>query len=188
MSEARPPVETDDVVVLLLGAPGGAYGRGFLPGITRLEKLIFLAERETPVAEWLTETAEFRSHKFGPFSDKVYRAVNMLAAAGLLEASAQRTDDTDERWEDINVVGLGSEVDPYTERTFRLTERGMKYYAALIRELPASDPEAVLRSFKDRYARLPLTQLVRYVYKAYPQFTDKSEIREKILGPKSASF
>jgi hypothetical protein len=175
------PIETDDVIVLLLGAPGGPYEPGYLPGITRLEKLVFLAERETPVAQWLTDAADFRSHKFGPFSQKIYRAVDMLASADMLIDSAVRTDDTEERWEDINVVGL-NDVDPYTERTFKLTPRGQRYYDALIAELAATTPEPTLRSFKDRYAALPLTQLVRYVYKAYPDFTDKSEIRDRVLG------
>jgi hypothetical protein len=100
----------------------------------------------------------------------------------MLIDSAKRTTDTEERWEDINVVGLGRDVDPYTERTFQLTTRGLNYYAALISELSRSNPEQVLKSFKDRYARLELTQLVRYVYKAYPEFTDRSEIRDRILG------
>lgn len=182
MGAQKPEVETDDVIVLLLGAPGGPYKRGFLRGITRLEKLVFLVERETPVAQWLTEVADFRSHKFGPFSEKIYRAVGILARAGMIIDSSERTDDTEERWEDINVLGLGQDVDPYTERTFQLTERGFKYYAALIDELRAVNPEPVLKAFKERYARLPLTQLVRYVYKAYPEFTDKSEIRDQILG------
>lgn len=182
MSAPLQPVEVDDVVVLLLGAPGGPYESGYLPGITRLEKLVFLAERETPVAQWLTEASDFRSHKFGPFSAKVYRAVELLSRANMLVESAARARDTEDRWEDINVIG--EDVDPYTERTFRLTERGQKYYRALVAELSHADPETVLRSFKNRYAGLPLTQLVRYVYRAYPEFTDKSEIREQILGSK----
>ena len=179
----RPQVETDDVIVLLLGAPGGSESPGYLRGITRLEKLVFLLERETPVERWLTEAVEFRSHRFGPFSSKIYKAVGLLAKAEMLELSAVRTEGRgEERWEDINVVG--EDADPYTERTFRLTERGIRYYRALLGELEpvAPDAEAILRAFKDRYAVLPLTQLVRYVYKAYPEFTDKSEIREQVLG------
>lgn len=180
---ADPPasqaVETDDVIVLLLGAPGGPYERGYLAGITRLEKLIFVAERETPVASWLTEVADFRSHKFGPFSSKIYNAVDTLAAAGLIVDSDRSAKNDEDQWESINVV-FGSDVDPYVERTFRLTERGDRYYQAVKGMLPG-DAESVLKSFKDRFAGLPLRQLVRYVYEQYPQFTDKSEIRDRIL-------
>jgi hypothetical protein len=173
------PVETDDVVVLLLGAPGGPAEQGALEGVTRLEKLIFLLERETPARSWLTEVADFRSDRFGPFSAEIYKAVDSLWAYGLLQDSARFAEDTEDRWESVNVVG--KDVDAYTTRTFQLTERGKKYYAALVSELPG-DAEEILRSFKDRFARLPLRQLVRYVYERYPEYTDKSEIREQILG------
>lgn len=178
----RPQVETDDVVVLLLGARGGPDPEGYLRGITRLEKLVFLLERETPVARWITEAVDFRSHRFGPFSAKIYKAVGLLAKAELLKMSAIRSEGQGERWEDINLVG--EDADPYTQRTFQLTDRGFRYYQALLEDLKpvAPDAEATLRAFKDRYAGLPLTQLVRYVYKAYPEFTDKSEIRDQVLG------
>jgi len=173
------PIETDDVVVLLCGAPGGPQPRGSLEGVTRLEKLIFLLERETPVRTWLTEVADFRSDRFGPFSAEIYKAVDSLWAYGLLEDSARFADDAEDRWETVNVVG--KDVDEFTTRTFKLTERGLRYYDALIAELP-DNAETVLQTFKDRFARLPLRQLVRYVYERYPEYTDKSEIRDKILG------
>ena len=172
------PIETDDVIVLLLGAPGGSDQRGHLDGVTRLEKLVFLLEHETPARSWVTEVADFRSHKFGPFSAKIYKAADTLWSYGLLRDSARLSDSTEDRWEALNVVGV--EPDPYTTRTFELTERGLKYYAVLIRELP-KDAEQVLSRFKDRFASLPLRQLVRYVYERYPEFTDKSEIRDQIL-------
>ncbi len=172
------PIETDDVIVLLLGAPGGPAPSGYLEGVTRLEKLVFLLEHETPAGSWTTESADFRSHKFGPFSAKIYKAADTLHAYGLILDSARASDSTEDRWEAVNVVG--DELDPYTTRTFKLTSRGRSYYDALIQELPRG-AEDVLRAFKDRFANLPLRQLVRYVYERYPEFTDKSEIRDQIL-------
>lgn len=171
-------IETDDVIVLLLGAPGGSDDVGHLDGVTRLEKLVFLLERETPVRSWITEAADFRSDRFGPFSAKIYQAVEKLSNAGLLLDSAQVADNEEDRWESVNL--LGDEPDPYTTRTFELTDRGMRYYRALIELLPQT-AEETLRSFKERFGTLPLRQLVRYVYERYPEFTDKSEIRDQIL-------
>lgn len=173
-------IETDDMIVLLLGAPGGSEAPGHLDGVTRLEKLVFLLEHETPARTWATEAADFRSHRFGPFSAKIYQAVDSLWAYGLLKDSARVSDNTEDRWEAVNVVG--NELDPYTTRTFELTERGSRYYAALIVELP-DDAEAILTRFKERFASLPLRQLVRYVYERYPEFTDKSEIRDSAMSP-----
>ena len=175
---ARTPVETDDLIVLVLGAPGGPDRRGYLEGVTRLEKLVFLLERETPVREWLTDRADFRSYRFGPFSAKIYQAADTLAAAGLLKDSAKRAETQEDTWEAWNA--LGQDLDPYTTRTFELTDLGQRYYQALLTDLPA-DAERTMSSFKDRFARLPLRQLVRYVYERYPEFTDQSEIRDEIL-------
>jgi hypothetical protein len=181
-SPAKSPVlETDDAIVLVLGAPGGPDRQGYLEGVTRLEKLVFLLERETPVRDWLTETADFRSFRFGPFSSKIYQAVDTLAAADLLRDSAKAAKSSEDRWESVNVLLDGADVDPYTTRVFELTDRGMRYYAAIILELP-STAEDTLASFKRRFAHLPLRQLVRYVYERYPQFTDQPEIRDQILG------
>lgn len=176
----KAPLETDDAIVLLLGAPGGEQKAGYLEGVTRLEKLIFLLERETPVQDWMTEKADFRSWKFGPFSSKVYEAADTLAAAGMIRDSATDARTAEDRWESLNALVDEEDLDPYTTRTFELTERGANYYAALLRELPP-ETEQVVREFKRRFARLPLRQLVRYVYERYPQFTDQSEIRDQIL-------
>lgn len=172
------PVEVDDVVVLLLGAPG-LDRRGELQGITRLEKLIFLAERETPIRRWVTERADFRSHRFGPFSSKVYRAVDQLVAAGLIQDSKAVSDSSEDSWEAGHVV-IGSDAEPYITRDFELTQVGERYYDALLRDLPEG-AESTLQAFKSEFAPLPLRQLVRYVYQRYPEYTDQSEIRDDIL-------
>jgi hypothetical protein len=141
---------------------------------------VFLLERETSVGRWVTQAADFRSHKFGPFSSRIYQAAEALSAYGLLEDSARPAESSEDQWEAVNVVGVAG-IDPYTTRIFRLTDRGRQYYAALLSELPPG-AEGVLTKFKKRFGGLPLRQLVRYVYERYPEFTDKSEIRDEILG------
>ncbi len=177
-----PEIETDDLVVLLLGAPeGSSPSTGRLEGVTRLEKLLFLIEKERQ-PDWLTETAEFDSDKFGPFSSKVYDAVDTLAAAQLIRDSNQLTSSTEDAWETANIIrDPGDAADPYATRNFELTDRGRRYYQALIAELPV-DVEDQLGDFKGRFGKLPLRQLVRYVYERHPDFTDKSIIRDDILG------
>lgn len=175
------PLETDDAIVLLLGAPGGSERTGYLEGVTRLEKLVFLLERETSARDWMTEKADFHSWRFGPFSSKIYEAADTLAAAGMIRDSASKAANVEDSWEAVTALLDERDLDPYTTRTFELTERGQKYYQALLTELPP-DAEQVLGDFKGRFGSLPLRRLVRYVYERYPQFTDKSEIRDDILG------
>jgi uncharacterized protein len=178
-------LEVDDAVVLLLGAPSKVPTlRNRVDGITRLEKLVFLLERETPLGEELSEKPDFESHNFGPFSSKIYQAVDTLVAAGLLEDSAAIASSTEDAWEAENLIGT-SLSDPYATRNFSLTDKGQRYYKALIKELP-SDTEVVLERFKERFGTLPLRQLIRYVYQRYPGYTDKSVIRRDILGDRGS--
>jgi hypothetical protein len=175
-------LEIDDAIVLLLGAPARVQPLvGRLQGITRLEKLIFLMERETSAKRWLTEEADFDPYNFGPFSSKVYQAVDMLGAAQIISDSGANSDSTDETWEQANVIGEARGSDPYVTRDFELTERGWRYYQALLKRLPDGALEE-LTEFKNRFASLPLRQLVRYVYQRYEEFTSRSLIKDDILG------
>jgi hypothetical protein len=182
------PIEVDDAVVLLLGADVPGARDGEIVGITRLEKLIFLLERETSGREWLQQDAEFEPYNFGPFSHKVYQAVDMLAAAELIEDSMSPAEDDSDGWEQRDKIGLDSGSagrtqvrDPYTTRDFRLTDRGWKYYRALTKELTQEQLDE-LKDFKKQFAFLPLRQLIRYVYTRYDDFTTRSQIRADILG------
>ena len=182
------PIEIDDAIVLLLGTDVPGSRGGEIKGITRLEKLVFLLERETSSKEWLSEDAAFEPYNFGPFSQRVYEAVDLLAAAQLIEDSSSPAPDDADSWESRDRIGLDEGAmgktqvrDPYTTRDFLLTERGWKYFHALESELK---PESVdeLRQFKRRFAPVPLRQLIRYVYQRYEEFTTKSHIRDEVLG------
>jgi DNA-binding PadR family transcriptional regulator len=177
----EPSLELDDLIVLLLGAPSQKPSlQDRLEGVTRLEKLVFLLEKESPIRQLLAEEAEFRSHNFGPFSSKLYQAVDMLAAAGLLEDSSDLGSSTEDSWEAQTLIG-GNPSDPYATRNFALTDKGRRYFDALKKEVPESYIKD-LTEFKDRFASLPLRRLVRFVYEKYPDYTDKSLIRDEILG------
>jgi hypothetical protein len=174
-------LEVDDVIVLLLGAPGPTEGdRGRIEGITRLEKLLFLLERETDATHWLKEDAGFSSNNFGPFSAKAYQEIEMLTSAGLVDDSARLTDSVEDTWETEHIIGEES-VDPYATRNLSLTEKGHRYYKALLSELP-ENAEEVVAEVKHRFGSMPLRRLIRHVYQRYPDFTDKSIIRDQILG------
>lgn len=175
-----PPFEVDDAIVLLLGAPAKSPAlRDRLSGVTRLEKLIFLMERETPIGSRLTERAEFVAHNFGPFSQRIYQAIDLLSTAGLLTDSASMAASDEDSWETEEIIG--DEPDArYTTRDFELTDLGKQYYHALIEELPR-DTEDIVAALKAKFAGLSLRQLIRYVYTRYPQLTEKSQIRDQIL-------
>ena len=175
----RAAFEVDDVIVFLLGAKTRTPSlSGQIDGITRLEKLIFLLQKESDIGRLLTEDPEFHAHHFGPFSSSIYHAVDTLKTAGLIEERLKYSGSAEDAWETANIVGQDA---PYSSRAFRLTELGNKYYIALEEEFSTELAESV-GSFKDRFASMPLRQLVRYVYTKYPEFTENSIIKDEILG------
>ena len=174
-------LEVDDIIVLLLGAPSSNPTlAGRLKGVTRLEKLMFLIEQETNISDVIQEEMDFTAHNFGPFSAKIYQMLDVLAAAQLVKDSSKPSDSTEDSWEVSEVIG--GPIDPFATRDFELTERGRRYYQALIAELPRR-VETDLSKFKDRFGKLPLRQLVRYVYQNYPDYTENSVIKDEILNP-----
>lgn len=174
-------LEIDDAIVLLLGVPANDPSlRDQIKGITRLEKLVFLIERETALKDLLKEDARFRPYNFGPFSENVYRSVGYLSSYGLLEDTGRISDNTEDAWEQIQAIGI-DQIDPYLTRDFRLTDIGKRYYESLIQDIPEHYIQD-LSQFKERFAPIPLRQLVRYVYLRYPDMTERSLIREDILN------
>ena len=119
-------------------------------------------------------------HNFGPFSAAVYQAVETLESAGLLSDSANLSASTEDSWESEELIDdLTSSR--FTTRDFELTEKGRRYYNALLRELP-KDTEQIVREIKDKFGALPLRQLIRYVYTRHEDYTGVSVIRDEILG------
>jgi uncharacterized protein YwgA len=175
------PFEVDDAIVLLLGAPtkyASLVDR--VSGITRLEKLIFLLEKETPLGEELTENPRFEPYNFGPFSQKVYQAIEVLSAAQLIVDSGRIAQTEEDSWESDEIIGDLPD-NSFTTRDITLTGRGREYYEALIEELPSDTVESA-SILKDKFGSIPLRQLIRYVYTQYPDFTSKSVIKDRVLG------
>lgn len=174
-------LEVDDTIVLLLGAPS-KYGHlnNRINGITRLEKLVFLIEQAGDLDAFLAETAEFEPYNYGPFSRKVYQAVETLEAYGLLVEENAYAETSDDSWESEEIIGFEEPVN-YSERRFVLTDRGRKYYQSLISDLPAGLPRQV-GALKDRFGALPLRQLLRFVYLQFEEFTTRSVIKDDILS------
>src|SRR3954463_5903144 len=113
----QPQFEVDDAIVLILGAPTKYPAlKDGLEGITRLEKLVFLLQKETAVGKLLTEEPDFKAHHFGPFSAKIYQAVEILKAAGLLDETGRLSESPEDSWESAHLI-LGDDAQ-YATRDF----------------------------------------------------------------------
>lgn len=164
-----------DLVLLLLRAGEPSTSSGFINGITRLEKLLFLASKEQEIDKLVEDPFVFRPYHYGPYSKEVYEAVELLEEAGLVQEERFLGENQLDEAEEL-ALDVSEELG--VERRFRLTPAGEK-----VADLLASrTPEAFQRlsTVKKAYGNLSLKRLIRYVYSKYPEFAEKSVIKESM--------
>jgi len=177
-SEAPERLLSADLILMLLAAPTGTKSvRQRLDGITRLEKLLFLADQETSIPAEVTDRFEFQPYDFGPYSKAIYEAVELLEQAGLVEEDrafqGQALDSAEE------AEAISSEEREGVERRFWLTEDGNDVARLLSHQHPKVASQ--LGQIKAQYGDLPLRRLIRYVYTKYPKYAEASKIRDEVL-------
>jgi hypothetical protein len=187
-SSKSPPIPSDtfqpdpeDYVLLLLDTAQRMSSNPEFRGITRLEKLLFLLASEQGAKD--AETLfKFEPYKFGPFSKDVYSATEFLRGLNLLEI---RDNSAVSYYAATEETALNSEISDdeedvpvpeVREKTFVLTPAGMTAAGNLRRIWQDQRPEDLekILTVVRRYSRLPLNQLIRYVYRQFPHTTENS--------------
>ena len=173
---------TKDVILALLYAPDQRQEAAAIRGRTRLMKMLFLLGIEHGFDHVVKEYYEFEAYKFGPFCPRVYGDVEFLENVEVIksreenDASPPEASETQSAYEegllpgDIEDAGEG-----YAEPTFTLTEKGEAKAQAIWQSLTPELRNA-LSTVKKACNSIPLTVLLRYVYKEYPQFASKTEL------------
>lgn len=172
----EPLIAADLVLLLLQAVTDAPAARNQIHGITRLEKLLFLAEQEEDISKQVKDAFIFKPYDYGPYSKEIYEAVELLEEAGLLrEERVFEGRSLDEMEE---AVATNSEPEG-VERRFFLTNEGAAVAQLLAKEHP--EVSSSLSLIKNRYARMSLSSLIRYVYGRYPKFAEASTIRGEVL-------
>lgn len=190
-------IDRRSLVLLLLGIqPDGKIGDG-IGGITRVQKLLYLLEREGGLAE--TEDGfEFTAYKAGPYSSKLYDDLEFLENLGFLnsEVTAGATDAEAAEVDMLDFDDLMSEKpdvsapqaddgylqeDAYEERKFSITPDGTSRIEKLLSSGELNPVVEGIRTIKRKYGHYSLSDLLYYVYTKYPDMTTESEIKEKVL-------
>ena len=168
-----------DLILLLMVAPSRwPQAENRINGITRLEKLLFLIEKEHGEHIGLEEPFQFESYHYGPYSRAVYEAVELLEEANLLEEYRQLTDSNLDRAEELLYSDTATELS--YERQFALTSDG-ETVASYLASIHSQVYERISK-LKDQYGGLTLQNLIYHVYTQYPDYTEKSVIRDQVLG------
>ena len=174
-------LENTDLILLILAAPTSMPSlKNKICGITRLEKMIFLLQEETDISQVLAELFTFEPYDFGPYSSQIYDSIELLKSLDFVREERVHTGSSFDLLETRSfTVPEGVDEEAY-ERNFILTERGKKVANLLITRLSEGQKEK-FTSIKEKYGRLPLSQLIRYVYRTYPEFAERSKIRGRYL-------
>jgi uncharacterized protein YwgA len=140
-----------DWLLLLVGLPPAP--RGLEP--VRVQKALFLLAREGGIPA--RERYWFVPYNYGPMSPRVYRDVDALDRAGLVER--------------IPVPG-------YTWGLVAATEHGRERAERLAAEADAG-AVARLRAIRDEVTSLSFAALLESVYARYPEFARASVFRRR---------
>jgi len=178
-------LDPEDIILLLLEANETLLGKYAVGGVTRLEKLLFLLQRETNF-EKMDSFYEFTAHNYGPFSKEVYEALDFLEGFELIQVKERVHSSYYTNVGEILLLQAISEEEVsetttinsegVTEKLFLLTESGHKVAKKLRQTIEKRRPKDIeeLNGIIRRYGKLPLNQLIRYVYHKYPEMTVKS--------------
>lgn len=175
-----------DLLIVLLYAPGRSGREGEpIQGITRLQKLVFLL-KQSQGPQFLVESAKellYKPYKMGPFSEQVYRDLDVLTSLGLVKTRKLEysiTDDVDkDPSADDSQIEVSAEERIVESSQYELTEHGLLAGRDLFNELKPKDREGLVQ-FKTFFNSISLRQLLIFVYQKYPRFTTESTIRGKL--------
>ncbi len=130
---------------------------------------------------------EFFPWDFGPFSSQIYDDLAFFELRGFIEKTEAEEDTLPEsaaeweKWLAMTSEGDEAELSEYSEDTFCLSTKGMKWVAPVYESL-SPQQKRLLKEFKSRTVSVPLKALLTYVYKNYEDQTGCSKIKEEILG------
>lgn len=183
-----------DIIILLLFSPG--YTGNFcepIEGRTKLTKMLFIFEKEL-LKKFAEDTLEysddlffFTAWNFGPMSFKAFKDIDFLKSIDFIETSYNDTQDvlTYEEISEFNDYAekeWDTKLEEYALERFEISKKGVEFIEKKNKYKELSDNQkSILSAFKARYNKAKLRDILRYVYTKYPDFTEKSVIKDKVL-------
>jgi uncharacterized protein YwgA len=183
------PVETGtDLVLALLYAGGDRKTENEeIIGNTRMDKLMFLLEKETTLRKYIRDF-KFDAYNFGPYSSELFDSVQALVNAGLVKAetgTVEKKSESEEYLDEADRYQIEIQMEDNIETqknptTYSLTPQGGIVASALWHSLSQSE-QTELTTIKKRFNSINLRELLRYIYRKYPESANKSLIRDQVF-------
>lgn len=185
------------LIHLLLYAPTATDNKPVpIFGRTRLMKMLFIFEKELS-GYFQNDSTEikfdFEAHNFGPFSKKVYEAIDFLETRDIIELFPVSSHWMSRDEMEIDSILMASEdtvlnfQDEYVPKSegYQLTSKGIE----MIKNQDiwfswpklSEERKSVLVDFKTTMVNTPLKDILKYVYSKYPKYAEKSIIYHKLF-------
>lgn len=145
-----------ELLALLFYVTGGT-----IEGATRLQKIVFLVQKELGLGSF-----GFIASKYGPWSKELEDLVQELIRRGELRVEEYEPEEFQEH--SVKVYKASKS----------LVEQGKDVFRGLLQRNPAL--ALMLYTRVRAYATLPITYILAYLYKEYPEYTMQSIIRERV--------
>jgi hypothetical protein len=182
--ETLPPSPTRpvlrDLMILLLHAPNGHSGKAAIRGVTRLQKLLFVIEQVLA-----RDSSQFYAWNYGPFDERVHDTTEGLKIRGLLKGRGAASSRTPPSFAEMIATVMERAGPQENEPTiFELNEAGHELAERLRRS------SAAYEQVYERIGRLrqewDTSDLVERVYEAFPEYTDRSLIKDEVAEKRRA--
>ena len=134
------------------------YKQRRISGRTRLQKLVFIASQKIFSSNFF----EYSAYKFGPYSIKLLAAMDELLELGYIREQIIELTETHHMYE------------------FELTDDGLLAAEDLIDDIPLDKLNEV-EEMIHQHGYKELDGLLRSVYADFPDYTEHSEIKDRLL-------
>jgi predicted DNA binding CopG/RHH family protein len=170
-SKQRPSLR--ELMILLLATPSPRTGDVAVRGITRLQKLLFVIEKQLA-----PDPSRFYAYNYGPFDEQVNDTADALEVKGLVAGSG-RSKDTPPSVDDMMASVLRHAGPREDEpRVYVLTAEGQTAAEQLRRSNEAYTRLAErIRQLREEWDK---PDLIERVYEAFPEYASRSVIKEKV--------
>jgi len=119
----------------------------------QVQKLFFLLDKNIPET-YNGPLFDFKPYNYGPFDRDVYLVLEKLEEEGLVDIDTQ-----------------------YSWRTYGLTVKGQEEAGKIFKQLP-ENARSFIPAASEFVRALNFTQLVRAIYKAYPEMKQNSVFQD----------
>jgi uncharacterized protein YwgA len=151
-----------------------------LQGITRIEKLAYLISK-SPEFNDLDKRLEYKALHYGPYSEAIVEALEILNATHFIESNEVKFDIQEQNRGDEVVLEDLQEIKEYIEtKDYTLTAKGKTIADYRLLQLSSEQRKQIDKIIKE-YGGLRLKQLLKQVYEIAPEdLLKKSTIRGEL--------